>query len=752
MSNLGNLVSTLICDASGYTDGTDKARGGNKALGGSIDALIGQLERQKKALTQSTITPLHGSTLSLAAQGTQQNILNTAAKGAGEGSIDRALQLNQEVDALKQKAAAERDAQAAMEAEIAVARQGIAAGESLVATLQREKAEFGMTANEIQTYRAAQAGATNADIQAALAIQEEIGALRDRAAAEAQAQAAMNADIAVARQGIAAGESLVGTLQQEKAEFGMTANQIQVYRAAQAGATEADIRLAQAIQKDIAAKQADADATAAATAKTQAAKQAGESLVATLEKERATYGMASSELRIYTAAQAGASAEDIKAARTIQTKIDQQIAFDRQIRRQIESQRAATAATKGQSQNAMLLTETIRGTEDAVAGFTNNGLKGMLQATTNNATQFGTLLGGMAGTYIQVGAIAALIGVSLIPVLYNWITGNKEVEESLKKLEAESQKNHEKEMARIDERRKRVNDRNDRIRENAELRGEIKQPTALGKEKPSATGEQLRAEEKRNKDEILAAQRAQQVARERQAELAQRRQALTTTQHQGQLFDESTEKQDARHAEIIKLQDAERAAIEERKKAAIDEREAKDRLGLTEKQRIKTENEERIRETNRGNAALRQAEREAEAELEEDREKAKAKKLAGQRQVASTLAATLAEISPGFGATDALAQRRKEIERYRKDGLINDDQKATLLATVVPKPDPIAGSVAANIAGSKEAYSSIMRAMRSAEQVQLQERQRKAAEDAVRVLEDIRTQIAAQDDLTTVEF
>ncbi len=163
-----------------------------------------------------------------------------------------------------------------------------------------------------------------------------------------------------------------------------------------------------------------------------ASEKAGQSLIVTLKNELATYGMTTSEINQYKAAQAVATAEDRKAASVIQWKIDEQQRFDRQIQKQITSQRAATAETGGMSRGSMILTESIRGAEDAVAGFTNNGLKGMLQATTNNIGQIGSLMSSSAGLYLQIGSIAALVAVSLVPMLQKWMEGNNEVRKVLK--------------------------------------------------------------------------------------------------------------------------------------------------------------------------------------------------------------------------------------------------------------------------------------------------------------------------------
>lgn len=352
MANIGDLVTRLICDASQYSRGTDTAVSSNRALSGSIDSIIGQLERQKKAMQNASLT-------------TRDNILGAAGKGATEGQINVALQLDEEVSALRQKAVAEREAaQAAQDDKMAVSQRA-AAGATLLASLREEEATLGMTAAQVRIYKAELAGVNPATIAAARATMERISATK--------------------RQALADQESV---------------------------------------------------------AQIAAARDAGQSLIATLKAEAATYGMTASEARIYRATLAGVSAEDIKAARDIQYQIDQRRRLDDQLR-------SSTGAMAGHRSSTMVLTESVRGLEDAVAGYSNNGLKGMLMATTNNMTQIGALAGGVAGLAISLGAVAALIGVSLVPKMIEWYTGTEDQEKATKRLDDEKERFYQNEVRRI---------------------------------------------------------------------------------------------------------------------------------------------------------------------------------------------------------------------------------------------------------------------------------------------------------------
>ena len=58
MPDLGDYITRLLCDASKYTQGTSAAVAGNKELSGSCNSIIGQLNRQAKALETAGRTTL----------------------------------------------------------------------------------------------------------------------------------------------------------------------------------------------------------------------------------------------------------------------------------------------------------------------------------------------------------------------------------------------------------------------------------------------------------------------------------------------------------------------------------------------------------------------------------------------------------------------------------------------------------------------------------------------------------------------
>ncbi len=211
MASIGDLVTKLVCDASQFSQGIDQARSGNRALSGSIDQIIGKLQAQKKAMENASNT-------------TQGNILNTASRGATEGQVNAALQLNEEVSALRAKQAAEAEAAQATRDAQQAKDSASQAGSRLLTSLRDEIATYGMSAAQIAIYRAEQVGVNPVVIAAAQAQQQKVAALRQATEAEqqavaAQAQARQEAIIAqnAASQ---AGSRLLTGLRDEIATYG----------------------------------------------------------------------------------------------------------------------------------------------------------------------------------------------------------------------------------------------------------------------------------------------------------------------------------------------------------------------------------------------------------------------------------------------------------------------------------------------------------------------------------------------------
>jgi len=554
MANMGDLVTRLIADASQYTAGTDQARAGNKALSGSIDSIIGQLERQKKQMASM-------------GQTTQDNIIRQGGNGASEGSVNYALQLNNEVQALRDK-------------------------------------------------KAAQDAATSA----------------------------------------------------------------------------------------------------------------GNALLANLTQQARTYGMTTAEVRLYTAAQAGATPATLRAASAIQHQIDIQQRFERSIQRQITEQRSAQQASVGQSRGQMALIESTRGLEDAVAGYTNNGLKGMLTATTNNINQIGALVGGTAGLALSIGGVAALIGVSLIPKLLDWASGTAKIREEQAKLESESQTNHDREMKRIDERYKAYF---------GTARERQRSTTLLS----SDTGaSELKRESERLKQQIAEDQERAITERRKQAEMLSQRNNVGDKNFVPQ---QGREEDDKAYEERKKAYAKAQEQFQESMEALTNARRAADlhqqQLRATEAARTRREAIEARQQMMADQQA--DADKETQEHLAQEKRRAAAV-LAARKQAADTLMEMIKKASPAVGEQiekkRAEEAQRKSIEDAQKRGIITADEANNVLSKIGQKETvPAGGPTAAVQSGSTAAYSAALKAMRKQEDDKQIKADKENTEKLVTVLEKI---------------
>jgi len=93
MPSMGDLVTNLVVDSTRFVSGVDRARDSNIALSGSVNSIIGQLERQKRAFET-------------AGRSTMDWI--NADKKASDETKELAKSLLQQVDALNKLAAARR--------------------------------------------------------------------------------------------------------------------------------------------------------------------------------------------------------------------------------------------------------------------------------------------------------------------------------------------------------------------------------------------------------------------------------------------------------------------------------------------------------------------------------------------------------------------------------------------------------------------------------------------------------------------
>jgi hypothetical protein len=154
-----------------------------------------------------------------------------AQQGATQEQIESVAAAQQQVAAAQAQAAAVAQQAAAV-------RQADAAVERLSASLREQIATQGMSADEIARYKLQQQGATQEQIESVAAMQRQAAAFRQQAAAVEQA-----------RQLTAQVDRLADALREEAATAGMSADQIQVWKLRQAGASDAAIQHIQVLQR-----------------------------------------------------------------------------------------------------------------------------------------------------------------------------------------------------------------------------------------------------------------------------------------------------------------------------------------------------------------------------------------------------------------------------------------------------------------------------------------------------------------------
>lgn len=519
-------------------------------------------------------------------------------------------------------------------------------------------------------------------------------------------------------------DSIIGKLLRQKKALENThaTTRGNILNSAATGASEGQVNAALGLQDEVERLQAKAaairkkaDETAAAAAADARAKQAGESYINSLRDEINTLNMTSSELRGYKAAQVGVTQEVIKSGRQLEWQIGTQQRFERSIQKQIEAQQAANA---GSRRGTMMVTEGIRGVEDAVAGFTTNGLKGMLMGVTNNVTQLGSLMGGNAGLMLSIGGIAALIAVSLVPKLIDWANNTKAIEEASKALAESTKRQHDEEVKRLNERLD-LNAELARIaRDNARQIEDAKPVTGVPL---SSKAENLKRAVRDKKDEAESQSDIQNRERMKQMDL---RQANPGLGHVGGLpqwvrdgrKSMTEEARKAAEAADIKANEDWNKSLATSKAANQKQLAAQQQAGRLElslqaqladdkrkqKQQEREEQESRDEADNQKEMKLSQDKYKLEKQLRKDN----AATTMDLIRKKSPLAAELLE------KQIADEEQRKLVTRGLANGAINQAE-ANKLNSQIGKRDvvPLGGSAAATQSGTTAAYSSIVRAM-----------------------------------------
>lgn len=325
---VNNATIRVVADASGVEAGLRPAVNAANRAGQAITQTGERSSAAARAVENSQrniIASIQRTTMAMEAGGrTTAAYYESMARNRGVDPASLTPYLNQlrAVEAAQTQATQATQAQAAAARELAQAQ---ASKESFLAGLREQIALFGKSAEEVQRYRAAQAGAAQESSMLILQLQN-MKAAHEQSEAAARAQAAAQREAAQAE---ANKTSFLDGLREQIALFGKSTEGILEYRAAQAGAaTEAAPLIAQLRSLREAHEQAAAAArqTAQAQRDSAQAQSARDNFLAGLREQIALVGKSTEEVLRYRAAQAGAaSAADplIAQLRTLQQAQDQ---------------------------------------------------------------------------------------------------------------------------------------------------------------------------------------------------------------------------------------------------------------------------------------------------------------------------------------------------------------------------------------------------------------------------------------------
>mgnify|MGYP003385326519 CR=1 FL=1 len=496
-----------------------------------------------------------------AASARQQEILTLADRGASAAKVEYALALAGELDSLEALQAAEAR-------EAAAKQQSAAAVAGMVSSLERENQSLTMTAGELLEFQMRSSGATAAQVAFALEVQrtnaailDEQTSLRNLGAAEAQAaryaqdlieklrfqndtlgmsaeaverltlrkrglsdaeiesvialqraataqrdlQQTENEAAAAAERDSDAVRRLVADLREEQMALGATDEELLRRRLVTLGADQATVNLALSIKRSIAASNEEAIALRKVTDTQQDAARYAKDLTDRLSMQALQFGMTEDAAERLELRKRGLNAEEIRHIMTLRQEVTALQAAKEAQETLNQTAARAGAATGGMSSKTMMLTESMRGLEDAVAGFSTNGLKGMLMGTTNNINQLGSMLGGTAGLALSIGSVAGLIGVSLIPMLIKWGDNTEELRKKEQELADDQKRHHDDYMSQLAQRMAGAAQRQESSEERKNLLGDR-----------DASASALATQLKRDKDELAKNQLDQRTIREQQ--------------------------------------------------------------------------------------------------------------------------------------------------------------------------------------------------------------------------------------------
>lgn len=247
MASTGNMNIAF-----GVTGGDSVSREA-KRIEQSLNKLVSKIDHQAKSLSMSAREMDLYKAATLKADGATIGHIN-----ALHDSIDAQMRQAKEIQNTIDKSKAEAKQKQLLETQ---ERERVDSINSIISQLQREQDELGQSSDEIQIRKAMMQGATDAELSQIQAMQQSIAAHKAKLAeqkktnlATQQAQKEENSQ----KQSV---DRLVTSLREYEATLGMSEQQIHEYKAAQMGATKAQIDAIGALHRDIEAKKKAQKAT-----------------------------------------------------------------------------------------------------------------------------------------------------------------------------------------------------------------------------------------------------------------------------------------------------------------------------------------------------------------------------------------------------------------------------------------------------------------------------------------------------------
>jgi hypothetical protein len=231
--------------AFGVTGGDSVSREA-KRIEQSLNKLVSKIDHQAKSLAMSAREMDLYKAATLKADSATVGHIN-----ALHDSIDAQMRQAKEIQNTIDKSKAEAKQKQLLETQ---ERERADSINSIISSLQREQDELGQSNDEIQIRRAMMQGATDAELNQIHAMQQSIASHKAKLAEQKKNNLATQQAEKAEKSQKQSIDRLIDSLNEQKNTLGMTQQELDEYKAAQMGATQAQIEAIRATHQEIEAK------------------------------------------------------------------------------------------------------------------------------------------------------------------------------------------------------------------------------------------------------------------------------------------------------------------------------------------------------------------------------------------------------------------------------------------------------------------------------------------------------------------